>query len=50
MLAVAYVYVGDDVNDAAVGLLREAFVEASVAGFHMEDRDVEPFCSDHGEA
>ena len=41
MLAVCHVDVGDDVDDAAVGLLGQALVLAAVAGFHVEDGDVQ---------
>jgi len=50
VLAVGHVDVGDDVDDSAVGFLWEAFVLAAVAGFHVEDRDVEALGSDHAEA
>ena len=50
VLRVAQVHVGDDVHDAAVGLLRKALVLAAVAGFHMEDRDVQPLGADDAEA
>ncbi len=41
MLRVAQVHVRDNVHDAAVGLLRQALVLAAVAGFHVEDGDVQ---------
>ena len=50
MLRVAEVYVGDDVDDAAVCLLGEAFVLAAVAGFHVEDGDVEALGGDGRQA
>ena len=37
MLGVAHVHVGNVVDDAAVGLLRQALVKAAVAGLHVED-------------
>lgn len=43
MLRVAEVDVGNDVDDTAVGLFRQTLVLAAVAGFHMEDRDVQAF-------
>ena len=47
MFAVGEVDIGDDIHDAAVGLLGEALVLASVACFHVEDRDMEAFgCND----
>ncbi len=45
VLGVAQVDVGDDVDDAAVGLLGQAFVLAPVAGLHVEDGDVQPLGS-----
>ena len=50
VLAVADVDIGDDVYDTAVGLLGQAFVPAAVAGFHVEDGDVEAFGSNDAEA
>ena len=50
VLRVAQVHVGDDVHDAAVGLLRKALVLAAVAGFHVEDGDVQPLGADDAEA
>ena len=50
MLAVGHVHVGDDVHDAAVGFLRQAFVLAAVAGLHVEDRNMEPLGADDAEA
>ena len=50
MLAVCHVDVGDDVHDASVGFFGQALIFAAVAGFHVEDGDVESFCSDDAEA
>ena len=50
MFAVSHVHVGDDVDDAAVGLLGQAFVLAAVAGFHVEDGDMEALGADDAEA
>ena len=50
VLAVGHIYIRDDVNNAAVGLFREAFVLAAIAGLHMEYRDVEAFGTDDAEA
>ena len=50
VLAVGHVHVGDDVNDPAVGFLREALVLATVAGLHMEDGNMEPLCTNHTQA
>ena len=50
VLRVAQVHVGDNVHDAAVGLLRQALVLAAVAGFHVEDGDVQPLSSNDTEA
>ena len=50
VLAVGHVHIGDDVHDAAVSFLRKAFVLAAVAGFHMENRDMQTLGSDYAEA
>ena len=47
VLGVGHVDIGDDVDNPAVRLFREAFVLAAVAGFHVEDRDVQPFRTNH---
>ena len=41
MLRVAKVYVGDNIYDTAVGLLGQALVLAAIAGFHVENRNVQ---------
>lgn len=46
MLGVGQVHVGDDVDDAAVGLLGQALVLAAVARLHVEDGDVQAFGRD----
>ena len=50
MLGIGHVHIGDDVYDPAVRLLREALVLATVAGFHVEDRDVQALGTDHRQA
>ena len=50
VLGVCQVDVGDDVDDAAVGLLGQALVLAAVARLHVEDGDVEPLGRDGGQA
>ena len=50
VLGVAEVYVGDYVDDAAVGLFGQALVLAAVAGFHVEDGYVEAFGGDGAQA
>ena len=50
MLAVGHVDIADDVNDATIGLFWETFVLAAVAGFHVEDWDVEALGTDNTEA
>ena len=50
VLRIRHVHVGDDVHDAAVGLLRQALVLAAVASFHVEDRDVQPLRAYHAQA
>lgn len=50
VLRVAQVHVGDDVHNAAVGLLRQTLVLAAVPSLHMEDGDVQPLSSNDAEA
>ena len=50
VLGVGQVYVGDHVDDAAVGLLGQALVPAAVAGLHVEDEDVQALGRDGGQA
>ena len=50
VLAVCQVHVGDDIDDAAVGLLGQALVFAAVAGFHVEDGDVQALGADDAQA
>ena len=50
VLRIAQVHVGNNVHDAAVGLLRKALVLAAVAGFHVEDGNVQPLGPDDAEA
>ena len=50
MLRVGHVNITDDVYDAAIGLFRETFVFAAVAGLHVEDRNVKSLRSDNAEA
>ncbi len=44
MFGVNQVEIGDMVDDAAVDLFGDVEIEAAVAGFHVEDGDVHPFC------
>ena len=50
VLAVCQVHVGDDIDDAAVGLLGQALVLAAVAGFHVEDGDMQALGADDAQA
>ena len=50
VLGIGHVDIGDDVDNAAVRLLRQAFVLAAVAGLHVEDRDMQPLGADDAEA
>ena len=50
VLRIAQVHVGNNVHDAAVGLLRKALVLAAVARLHVEDGDVQPLSSNDTEA
>ena len=50
VLGIGHIDVGNDIDNAAVGLLRQAFVLAAVAGLHVEDGDVQPLGADHAQA
>lgn len=50
VLGVGQVDVGDNVDDAAVGLLGQALVLAAVARLHVEDGDVQALGRDGGQA
>ena len=50
VLAVGHIDVGDDVHNAAVGLLGQALVLAPVAGLHMEDGDMQALGPDDAQA
>ena len=50
VLRVGQVDVGDDVDDASVGLLGQALVLAAVARLHVEDGDVQALGRDGGQA
>lgn len=50
MLAVCLAHGGDDFNDAAVGFLRQALVFTAVAGFHVEDWDMQALDTDDAQA
>ena len=50
VLAVGHIHVGDDVHNAAVGLLGQALVLAAVAGLHVEDGDVQALGTNDAEA
>ena len=46
VLRVRHVHIGDDVHDAAVGLLGQALVLTTVARLHMENGNVKPLSAD----
>ncbi len=46
MFAIGKVDIGDDVDNAAIGFLRQTLVLASVASLHVEDGDVESLGAD----
>ena len=50
VLAIGHIHVGDDVHNAAVGLLGQALVLAPVAGLHVEDGDVQALGPDDAQA
>ena len=50
MFGISHVHVADDIDDAAVRLFGEAFVLATVARFHVENRDMQALCRNRREA
>ena len=50
VFAVRHVDIADDVDDAAVGFFGQTFVLAAVAGFHVEDGNVQTLGTDDTEA
>ena len=44
MFGVSHVHIADDIHDAAVGLFGQAFILATVASFHVENRNVQALC------
>ncbi len=50
MLGIGHVHVADDIDDATVGLFGQAFVLAAVAGFHVENRDMQTLSTNSREA
>ena len=50
MLRVTQVNIGDNVHDPAVGLLGQALILTAVAGFHMEDGNMQPLGTNDGQA
>ena len=50
VLAVGHIHVGNYIHNPAIGFLRQAFVLATVAGLHVEDRNMQTLCSDYAEA
>jgi len=50
VLAIRHVHIADDVNNSAVGLLRQALVLTSVTSLHVEDGDMQTLCANHAQA
>ena len=50
VLGIGHVDIGDDVDNASVRLFRQALVLATVAGLHVEDRDVQALRTDDTQA
>ena len=50
VLGICHIDVGDYIDDPAVCLLRKTLVLAAVAGFHVEDRNMQPLCRDSRQA
>ena len=49
MFGVWQVDIADMVDDLAVDFFRDVLIKAAVAGFHVEDRDLQPLGRDRGE-
>ena len=45
MFAVGHVDIGDNIDNTAIGLFWETLILAAVSGFHVEDGDMQTFCS-----
>ena len=50
MLRVSHIHVADNIHNATVGLFRQTLVFAAVAGFHVEDGDVQTLGAYHRKA
>ena len=50
MFRIGKVDIRDDINNAAVGFLWQAFVLAAIAGLHVEDGDVQTLGANHTQA
>ena len=50
MLRVRHIHIGNNIHDATVSLFRQAFILATVAGFHVEDGNVQPLRADDAKA
>ena len=50
VLGISHVHIGNDVYDAAVGFLGQTLVLAAVAGFHVEDGNVQSLSPDDAQA
>ena len=46
MLAVAYIYVRDDINYTTVSFFWQTLIKAAVSCFHVEDGNVQSLCGD----
>ena len=42
MLGVCQINIGNNIHDAAVGFLRQALILTAVAGFHVENGNMQP--------
>ena len=49
MFTVTDIYIGNDIYNTAVGFLGQTFIKATVAGFHVEDGDVQALGANHTE-
>ena len=50
VLTVRHIHITDDIHNPAIGLLWQALILTTVAGFHMEDGDMQALGTNHAEA
>ena len=50
VLRICQIHVRNDINDPPVGFFRQALILAPVPGLHVENRNMQPLCPNHGQA